>query len=258
LSSSLLGALGGQFVYSRSYDAFGLRTGGAGGQPFRFAGAYGYQEDASGLKLLGHRYYDPSTGRFISSDPIRDGRNWYAYCDNSPLGSVDPTGLMRADIARGAGVLADTELKGTLAMRPLAWPHAAWLQKLLSWLGIGGVSLSIEGDGPRVRPKRRRPQPIYRAVEPPEQSALRDSGGIPTPSPHMGIYKLFRMSEADARKYATMAHKYTGQPQQIWFWPNPYGVGHEGPMTDGMRTWLVEPHDLPRIGPGFPLPTRWR
>ena len=27
--------------------------------PFGFAGGYGYQEDAdSGLKLLGHRYYD--------------------------------------------------------------------------------------------------------------------------------------------------------------------------------------------------------
>ena len=27
-------------------------------------------------------YYDPSTGRFISEDPIRDGLNWYVYCEN--------------------------------------------------------------------------------------------------------------------------------------------------------------------------------
>jgi RHS repeat-associated protein len=63
--------------------------------PFGFAGNWGYQEDAdSGLKLLGHRYYDSSTGRFLTRDPINDGRNWYANCDNNPLKAVDPTGLL--------------------------------------------------------------------------------------------------------------------------------------------------------------------
>jgi len=54
----------------------------------------GYQEDADfGLKLLGHRYYDPSTGRFLTRDPIKDGRNWYGYCDNNPNNWIDPSGL---------------------------------------------------------------------------------------------------------------------------------------------------------------------
>jgi hypothetical protein len=44
--------------------------------------------------LLGHRYYDSETGRFISVDPIGDGDNWYVYCDNNPLGWVDPSGLI--------------------------------------------------------------------------------------------------------------------------------------------------------------------
>ena len=43
--------------------------------------------------LLGQRYYDASVGRFISSDPIEDGDNWYAYCENNPLASIDPEGL---------------------------------------------------------------------------------------------------------------------------------------------------------------------
>ncbi|MDX2065147.1 MAG: RHS repeat-associated core domain-containing protein [Fimbriimonadaceae bacterium] len=47
----------------------------------------------SGLQLLGHRYYDPSTGRFLTRDPIKDGRNWYTYCENNPLTAVDPLGL---------------------------------------------------------------------------------------------------------------------------------------------------------------------
>ena len=37
--------------------------------------------------------YDPSTGRFINEDPIRDGLNWYVYCENNPVMFVDPWGL---------------------------------------------------------------------------------------------------------------------------------------------------------------------
>ena len=52
------------------------------------------QEDAeSGLKLMGHRYYDPGSGRFITRDPIGSGTNWYRYADNNPLKNVDPDGL---------------------------------------------------------------------------------------------------------------------------------------------------------------------
>lgn len=79
---------------TRQYDSFGLQTGGTGSTPtpFGFGGGWGYQSDETGLQLLGHRYYDPSTGRFLTRDPIKDGRNWYGYCDNSPISYIDPTG----------------------------------------------------------------------------------------------------------------------------------------------------------------------
>ena len=80
----------------RAWDAFGNRTIAQYSPvgPFGYAGGHGYQEDGdSGLKLLGHRYYDPTTGRFLTRDPIKDGRNWYAYVDNNPLKNVDPEGL---------------------------------------------------------------------------------------------------------------------------------------------------------------------
>ena len=54
---------------TRTYDAFGMlqSTTGTPKGPFGFAGSHGYQEDSdTGLKLLGHRYYDPSTGRFLT------------------------------------------------------------------------------------------------------------------------------------------------------------------------------------------------
>ena len=77
-------------------DAFGnslSRTGSTWPMPFGFVAKLGYQTDEdSGLMLLGHRFYDPSIGRFLSRDPIHAGANDYAYCDNNPVTAVDPSG----------------------------------------------------------------------------------------------------------------------------------------------------------------------
>ncbi len=86
----------GTVTDTAEFDAFGKvvsRTGTNATQK-GFAGGFGYQEDGeSGYKLLGHRYYDPETGRFLSRDPARDGRNWYVYCENRPTALTDPNGL---------------------------------------------------------------------------------------------------------------------------------------------------------------------
>ena len=78
------------------YDGFGMTVSRTGTTPtpFGFVGKGQYQTDNdSGLMLLGHRYYDASVGRFISSDPAKAGDNWYAYCENNPLDASDPNGL---------------------------------------------------------------------------------------------------------------------------------------------------------------------
>ncbi len=86
----------GQIVSSQQYDAFGnpVSSTGTWQGPFAYGGRFGYQSDSdTSLSLLGHRYYDPTTGRFLSRDPIGDGRNWYAYVANNPVRFADPTGL---------------------------------------------------------------------------------------------------------------------------------------------------------------------
>ncbi len=73
---------------SKQYDAFGNEVSSSGSWqgPFQYGGAFGYHTDTDyGLKHLGARYYDPTTGRFLSRDPIKDGRNWYGYCGGNPL-----------------------------------------------------------------------------------------------------------------------------------------------------------------------------
>ncbi len=81
---------------SVQFDAFGNVLSGSGtwkGQ-FGYAGKFGYQQDPdTGLKLLGHRYYDSDTGRFLTRDPAQDGRNWYSYCRNNPVDYIDAEGL---------------------------------------------------------------------------------------------------------------------------------------------------------------------
>ncbi|MEQ1823454.1 MAG: RHS repeat-associated core domain-containing protein [Fimbriimonadaceae bacterium] len=89
---------------TREYDAFGNVIGSTGTWqgPFGNAGGFGYQEDPDhGLKLLGHRYYDSSTGRFLSRDPAEDGRNWYTYCENNPMSGFDVGGTQRKDLSPG-------------------------------------------------------------------------------------------------------------------------------------------------------------
>ena len=80
---------------TKQYDAFGNLTSSTGTWkgPFGYSGSAGYQEDETGLQLLGHRYYDSSMGRFITRDPIKDGRNWYVYCDGNPVTRIDSNGL---------------------------------------------------------------------------------------------------------------------------------------------------------------------
>ncbi|MGO4630383.1 RHS repeat-associated core domain-containing protein [Streptomyces sp. 2RAF24] len=60
-------------------------------------GFVGGTKDPTGLTHLGAREYDPTTGRFISADPIADLKgpqqiNGYAYSNNNPVTFADPDG----------------------------------------------------------------------------------------------------------------------------------------------------------------------
>ena len=75
------------------YDAYGNITEdiGIGDAPFGYCGEY--TDSESGFVYLRNRYYDPSTGSFITEDPVKDGNNWYGYCAGNPVMYIDKLGL---------------------------------------------------------------------------------------------------------------------------------------------------------------------
>ncbi|QLQ33442.1 MAG: RHS repeat-associated core domain-containing protein [Candidatus Thiothrix singaporensis] len=90
-----------RIVWKWESDAFGTTVpqqdpNGDGKQTIvnlRFPGQY--YDAESGLHQNWHRTYDPSLGRYISSDPIglAGGVNTYGYVANEPINWADPSGL---------------------------------------------------------------------------------------------------------------------------------------------------------------------
>lgn len=78
-----------------SYDPYGqerVTTEGAAEENiFRYAGAQ-YDLETE-LYKMGHRYYDPTTGRFTQPDPSGAENSQYLYAAGNPINYVDPTGL---------------------------------------------------------------------------------------------------------------------------------------------------------------------
>jgi RHS repeat-associated protein len=85
----------GALAQTYTFDSFGKQTNSSGSltNPFQYAGREFDSE--SSLYYMRARYFDPSTGRFISEDPISfdGGENFYAYTRNSPVDLKDPFGL---------------------------------------------------------------------------------------------------------------------------------------------------------------------
>ncbi len=80
----------GNIVESADYSPYAKQVLGA---PSDATGYTGHVTDQdSGLVYMQARYYDPESGRFISTDP-HGGFNRYVYAANNPINFSDPTGM---------------------------------------------------------------------------------------------------------------------------------------------------------------------
>jgi RHS repeat-associated protein len=84
----------GAVAETYAYDSYGKVTASTGTlvNPFQYTGREFDSE--TGVYYYRARYFDPSTGRFLSQDPIRygGGVNFYAYTRNNPVVRIDPFG----------------------------------------------------------------------------------------------------------------------------------------------------------------------
>ncbi len=111
--SALVNLATGQLAETYTYTAFGeeMRHGEGTPNPWHFSSKR--LDPESGWIYFGRRYYDPSTGRWTTPDPIgfADGPNLYAYVHNNPLTHFDLYGL--ADVPGPATGSSGTASGGT-------------------------------------------------------------------------------------------------------------------------------------------------
>ena len=98
-------------THTYRYAPFGaVLAGGVSNNNRRFTGE---TQDPTGLLYLRARYYDPTTGRFLTRDPVpgfaalTQTQNPYAYAMNNPVLFVDPSGQVvwiPAILAIGTGL----------------------------------------------------------------------------------------------------------------------------------------------------------
>jgi RHS repeat-associated protein len=85
----------GALAQTYTFDSFGKQTASSGSltNPFQYT-AREFDTETN-LQFTRARYYDPTTGRFISEDPLKfdGGNNFYEYVLNNPIDYTDPLGL---------------------------------------------------------------------------------------------------------------------------------------------------------------------
>ncbi|MBI4454710.1 MAG: hypothetical protein HY644_02290 [Acidobacteria bacterium] len=91
----------GEITDRYAYSPYGqlVASSGDSDNPFTFVGRWGVMRESSGLYYMRARYYDGSSGRFLSRDPVGvslgdpKSANPYQYGAQNPARYVDPLGL---------------------------------------------------------------------------------------------------------------------------------------------------------------------
>lgn len=81
----------GAVVATNDYRPYGSPSLGASPNGPSYHGSFSDADDAFVYMMA--RYYDPDTGRFLSTDPQATEMNQYAYASNNPVAMKDSTGL---------------------------------------------------------------------------------------------------------------------------------------------------------------------
>jgi RHS repeat-associated protein len=198
----LIDATDGSLVAEYDYDPYGgpvIERGlAADACPFRHRTRY--YDSESWLYYYGYRYYDPSTTKWISKDPLGETGGWNltCFCDNDPVNKYDPTGLMGegylfdwlADAANSAGsktqspTLAlmldsfENSMRSDAARDPIFSTHQRLLhmKDVFNANGLSGGSSALASEaGDQLLELT--PYPDYKRATDPNADTLEQIGG---------------------------------------------------------------------------------
>jgi RHS repeat-associated protein len=122
----------------KTYDAYGGLRSGGGADKGKYCASIGHKQDEeSGLVYMRARYYEATSGRFVSEDQFKDKANWFIYCSNNPVGREDFGGTLD-DETKAAKNLTSTIgaliSLSTLLVRALT--SSAMEIRVLAWAGL--------------------------------------------------------------------------------------------------------------------------
>jgi len=149
------------------------------------------------------RMYDQNNRRFMASDPIKDGLNWYAYVGNSPIVFIDPLGL-DATLDK----YMNDNYAGKMTVTFVVEQPVAGSREVMSSGGVGHTFIRLDyGDG----------TVNYRGFYPNEQMGQKDIlqqkavvGAIVDDSTHMwNIAVVYEISERQAMQIANFINGYS-------------------------------------------------
>ena len=159
----------GNRVVTYNYDAWGNILSITGTKattigrynPFRYRGYY--YDNETGFYYLNSRYYDPSSGRFLTADgQLNDGLlgyNLFAYCENNPVSYTDPTGewpdwdkLFKGALLAAIGVMTVVAVVSTggtcIPIIAAAYAVLATAGVVATMVGASEVVESFTGNNP--------------------------------------------------------------------------------------------------------------
>jgi RHS repeat-associated protein len=117
----------GNNVSARSWDAYGNPATASAGTATPILGYAGeYTDTETGYIYLRARYYDPTSGQFLTRDPLfaMTGEP-YGYTGGNPTNATDPTGLFRIPGTNICVDIADPNCRSIKEQNPAAAQAAA-------------------------------------------------------------------------------------------------------------------------------------